>query len=186
MYLSLKSEAENCASNGLKEILAGLPCIASRYVVQEKGAKYKPRTEEKARIGVERPFAKLSGGTREIGRNPRVTASRKCRMRLAPCRALIGDIHVPLGRDLHLPGPAHRKSLPRRQLSAASTSDWLRSQYNRFAIPSGTIALSGLSAVAPLEIPVRGEVSDFEADFSSQLGTDSSSRIFQVGMGKRT
>lgn len=53
------------------------------------------------------------------------------------------------------PGP-HRKSLPRRQLSAASTSDWLESQYNRFAIPSGTIALSGLSAVAPLEIPVGG------------------------------
>lgn len=51
--------------------------------------------------------------------------------------------------------PAHRKSLPRCQLSAASTSDWLGSQYNRFAIPSGTIALSGLSAVAPLEIPDR-------------------------------
>lgn len=64
--------------------------------------------------------------------------------------------YVLLGQNLHLPGPAHRKSLPRRQLSAASTSDWLRFQYNRFAIPSGTIALSGLSAVAPLEIPVRG------------------------------
>jgi len=134
----------------------GFPSIASRYVVQEKGAKYKPRTEEKARIGVEWLFAKLSSGTREIGRNPRVTASHKCRMRLALSRTVTNRYTcVLLGQNLHLLGPAHRKSLPRRQLSATSTSDWLRSQYNRFAIPSGTIALSGLSAVAPLEIPVR-------------------------------
>lgn len=112
----------------------------------------------------------------------------QCRMWIAPCRTLTGRYIrtcILLGQDLHLPCPAHRKSLSRRQLSAASTSDWFQSQYNRFAIPSSTIGLSGLSAVALLEIPVRGEVSDFGADFSSQFDTDLSSRIFQVKIGKR-
>ncbi|CAL1689250.1 unnamed protein product [Lasius platythorax] len=89
---------------------------------------------------------------------------------------------VLLGKSSHLLSHAHRKSLPRRQLSTASTSDWLQSQYNRFAILSSTIALSGLSTVAPLEIAEsvgRGEVSDFRIDFSNR------SWIFQVSTGQR-
>lgn len=84
----------------------------------------------------------------------------------------------------HLPNPAHRKSLPRRQLSTASTSDWLQSQYNRFAILSNAIALSGLSTVAPLEIAEsvrREEVSDFKIGFSNR----SNSCIFQVSTSER-
>lgn len=164
-----------------------MPCIASRYVVQEKGAKYKPRTEEKARIGVERPFAKLSGGTREIGRNPRVTASRKCRMQLALCRALAGRYTcVLLGQNLHPPllignhcHAANCQPPARRIGSDPNTTD------SRFRPARSRYPDYPRSRPLKYQTVRRGEVSDFGADFSSQLGTDSSSRIFQVRTGKK-
>lgn len=95
---------------------------------------------------VEWPFAKLLGRKREIGCNP-CAVNRKCRTnifvpfsfsavrlfarpslrvpRTVPRRRRHRRSH-PLESPLSLSRAAHRKSLPRRQLSAGDTADWLR------------------------------------------------------------
>ena len=101
---------------------------------------------------VEWPFAKLLGRKREIGCNP-CAANRKCRTNIFvpfsfPTAAFIRVSFSPFRppftplaaastrRRISSPPrrsppppfsqPAHRKSLPRRQLSAGGTADWLR------------------------------------------------------------
>lgn len=104
------------------------------------------RTREARQTKVEWPFAKLLDRKREIGCNP-CAANRKCRTNIFvpflfpfPLSARVFLLSPPLpllppSNFLGYPAlpplarssrPAHRKSLPRRQLSAGGTPDWLR------------------------------------------------------------
>lgn len=100
-------------------------------------------------MGVERLFIKLSDGTEEIGWNPRAVCPRNTEhasLLLAPTPS---DVHAPrLGREpsIYWLVANHCRVAPivKRQTRQIGSDP----ETHRFAIPSGAIALSRLSAVA--------------------------------------